>query len=330
MLRLIRWTRGQTEGRQPRSAPGYLVVTGLLLGLGLVTKATVYVAIPLGAAALALSERRPAILARRALALFGPALVLAIPWYVRNVAVYGWPDLLGTRNHDAVVVGQLRTADYLASVGVAKYLKDFVTTTFHSFWGQFGWMAVPMDRRFYLALGLLSSLIVVGWVLACRGGRLRRRALASSFRAQGHTDFPAFSPSTTVSLVALWLIFTSLVYVYYNISLVQFQGRYLFPMLIPIGWLGALGLREILSRQWTWVGVGICGIAGVIIGLSSALGGDLDRWGLLVAVGAALVLTLRRWLPPRLDGWVLAAPLFGLAGLSIYSLFAFIVPFLSP
>ena len=315
MLLLIRMARDSIDegGMTPRLSE--LIIIGLLLGLGLVTKATVYVTIPLALIALLLSERRVAPLAQRALALFVPALVLAIPWYVRNVAVYGWPDLLGTINHDAVVVGQLRTADYLSSVGWTAYLKDFAATTFHSFWGQFGWMAVPMGRPIYLALGLLSALMAVGYLLFVWQGKGRER----------NALFPA-----SVILLASWLMLTSLVYLYYNISVVQFQGRYLFPMLIPVGVLGILGLGKILSRQWAWLAAAICGVAAIVLMVNGALGGDLDKWGIFIAGGATLALIVRRWLPAGCDGWVLAVPLAGLAGLSIYSLFAFIVPFLSP
>jgi 4-amino-4-deoxy-L-arabinose transferase-like glycosyltransferase len=310
MLRLMRLSHQSTDRDEASPHLSYLLITGVLLGLGLVTKATVYVVIPPALVALVLiQECRPAILARRALALFGPALALVIPWFVRNVAFYGWPDLLGTRNHAAVVVGQLRTADYLSTVGWGTYLKNFLTTSFHSFWGQFGWMAVPMDERIYLALGLLSALMVAGCVLM-----LWRASLFS----------------TSAILVALWLLFTSLVYLGYNISLVQFQGRYLFPMLVPIGCLGTLGLREILSRRWTWIAAGVCGLAALVVGVGGALGGHVDKWELLIIGGAALALIVRRWLPAGLDGWVLATPLAGLAGLSVYSLFVFIVPYLRP
>jgi 4-amino-4-deoxy-L-arabinose transferase-like glycosyltransferase len=340
MLLLIRWTR-RPAGQGGRLA--YLAVTGLLLGLALVTKATVYLAIPLALSALALAERRPAALARQGLALFAPALALAIPWYLRNVAVYGWPDLLGMRRHDAVVVGQLRTADYLASAGWATYLKDLLVTSFHSFWGQFGWMAVPMDGRIYLALGLLSALMAVG-VLSWKVGRLEGWKAGRSvketaskvappppaIRASNLATFqssilPTFQPSI---LIALWLLFTVLIYLYYNLWLVQFQGRYLFPALIPIGWLGTLGLREILSRRRAWLGAAVCAAVGVVIGLASLVAGDLDTPGVLLAGGAALALVARRWLPARLDGWLPAIPLAGLAGLAVYSLFVFIVPYL--
>jgi hypothetical protein len=142
------------------------------------------------------------------------------------------------------------------------------------------------------------------------------------------SNLPPFHPSIPALLAGLWLIFTILMYLYYNLSLVQFQGRYLFPALVPIGLLATLGLREILSRRWVWVGMSLCGATAVAVGISSALGGGLDKWGLLVAGGATLVLGMRRWLPARFDGWVLATPMAGLAVLSVYSLFAFIVPFL--
>jgi 4-amino-4-deoxy-L-arabinose transferase-like glycosyltransferase len=355
ILLLIRFALKPSDQGQASRRKAYLVVIGVLLGLGLVTKATVYVAVPLALVALLLSERRPACLAQRGLAFFVPALVLASPWYVRNIAVYGWPDLLGTIHHDAVVVGQLRTADYLSSVGWATYLKDFAVTTFHSFWGQFGWMAVPMDRRIYLALGLLSALMLAGFVLyvwhgkdmedgrvggwkigrvegifsKCRGVPLRSPCGAGA----RHCPYPELLRrygGRAVHIIALWPLLTGLVYLYYNLSLVQFQGRYLFPMLIPVGLMAVLGLREILSRRRVWIAAVLCGGVALIIVIASLIGGDLDKWGLLIAGGATLVLIARRWLPAIHDGWISAVPLVGLAGLSVYSLFAFIVPYLSP
>ena len=138
------------------------------------------------------------------------------------------------------------------------------------------------------------------------------------------------SSEVALGLVALWLILTSLTYAYYNISLVQFQGRYLFPALVPIGLLATLGLLTILSRRWVLVAALICGLAAVILGAGSALSGDLDMWGLLIAGGATLALVVRRWLPAYLDRWILVVVFAGLAALSIYSLFVFIIPYLSP
>ena len=69
-------------------------------------------------------------------------------------------------------------------------------------------------------------------------------------------------------------------------------------------------------------------LAAVVVVLSGTVGNNLDKWGVLIAGGAALALIVRRWLPAGLDRWILAIPLAGLAGLSIYSLFEFIVPHL--
>src|SRR5690606_2558968 len=42
-----------------------------------------------------------------------PAAALGLLWWLRNIVVYGFPDFLGLREHDAVVIGQTRTAEYI-------------------------------------------------------------------------------------------------------------------------------------------------------------------------------------------------------------------------
>jgi 4-amino-4-deoxy-L-arabinose transferase-like glycosyltransferase len=310
-LRLLGWLR------RPGRPASWLVVTGLVLGLGLVTKASVYyTALPLALIALWLAERRPRRLLLQGATLLAPAALLAVPWFVRNLALYGWPDLLGKLNHDRVVVGQLRTADYLSQVGWPAYLADFLSTTFRSFWGQFGWMAVPMDRRLYVALGLLSVLAVVGCaLLAWRGCRAPVGDSAHSHTAH----YPAV-------LLALWLAFAVGGYIYYNVSFVQFQGRYLFPALVPIGLLAVAGWRTLLSRRWSGVGAGVTGLIAAGGALSSRWTGSVDKWLIGAGVGTALALVIRRWLPAGWDGWLAVILLVGLAGLAGYSLFAFVVP----
>jgi hypothetical protein len=171
------------------------------------------------------------------------------------------------------------------------------------------------------------------WEIVSRE-RGRQSTISPDLSEPQPSNRPTFQPSSpskaTVILIALWLLLTSFVFVYYNVWLVQFQGRYLFPILIPIALLGVLGLRKILTKRWGWIAAGLCGIAAIIIVVGSVLGGDLDKWGILIAGGGMLVLIVRRWLPASLDRWILVIILAGLAGLSVYSLFAFIVPYLSP
>lgn len=214
---------------------------GLLLGLGFLTKATVYLMAPVAALALLFHYRRAwRSLMTAGLRLFAPALLLGAPWWLRNQLVYGGLDLLGTAAHDAAVTGQLRTASWLAQIGPVEAVRNFAQTTFRSFWGQFGWMGVVMDARIYQAL-LLFSLLALGGLLwaavrLSQGRRTRRRILT----------YPAALLGSTLAL-------TLLLYLGYNITFVQHQGRYLFPALIPIAVGVTVGLaawaRPLLARR---------------------------------------------------------------------------------
>jgi 4-amino-4-deoxy-L-arabinose transferase-like glycosyltransferase len=315
--RVLRQIGAATTGRRP------LILTGLLLGLGLVTKLTVYyTALPLALLGLWWQSRQSRDLIRPAAALLLPALLIVLPWLARNVTLYGWPDLLGTINHAAVVVGQLRTADYIAQAGWPAYLAQFATTTFHSFWGQFGWMAVPLDGRTYLGLLMLSALAVAGLIVRWR----------SSPRPPVTTPPQHLTPPPPLHvrgeggqarlLLALWLGLAVAGYLIYNVSFVQFQGRYLFPGLIPIALLAVNGWREALARPRWWLAAGVVAAMTAL----ALVGGAPGRWTL--AIGGAMIaaLVLRRGLPAAWDAWLWVLPLIGLAALSGYTLFATVVP----
>ena len=303
---------------------------GVLLGLGLVTKTTVYIAIPLIAVVLWLTSRSANCnphfrydwrkLARQAFVVYGLALLIALPWYVRNVVMYGGFDILGLVRHDRVVVGQLRTADYIAQVGLVTYLGEFVKVTFESFWGQFGWMAVPLPSWIYSLLTALTLTALVGLVALWRGNRTLAATLSSGQRQ-------------ALALLALNAALMALGYIWYNLTFVQFQGRYLFPALIPLGVFFALGLHEVLSLHWwRWL-AGSLGIVLIGVTVITAWQGDLDRLGMLL-IGLALAGVVgRAWLARyRLipTSWLMAACYSVLALVTLVSPFWFIVPHLSP
>jgi len=161
------------------------------------------------------------------LLVFVPALLLGALYWGRNVAVYGWPDFLGAIRHAAVVQGRPRTGEWIATYGSAEVARLFLTTTFQSFWGQFGWMGVVMDRRVYLALLLYSAALTVGAI----GAAVHRPSLTTAQR----DGLTILGVSGLISLA---------VYLYYNVSFVQHQGRYLFPALIPLGLAAAVGIGQ--------------------------------------------------------------------------------------
>ena len=151
------------------------LLTGLLLGLAFLTKMQTYTAYGFVAVALLWDARKQdkplAWLLRTGGTMLVVALLVAAPWLVRNMNVYGWRDPLAMARHAAVVQGQLTTSGYIEQFGRLALLKALPQTTFQSFWGQFGWMAVPMHPRIYQALALVCTLAVLGgasWLL--RGG----------------------------------------------------------------------------------------------------------------------------------------------------------------
>ncbi len=205
-------------------------LAGILLGLGFLTKGTVY---PL-TAVIGLTIIWQTWGDWRGFIQTGfqtviPAFLLGVLWWGRNLAVYGGLDVLGKAAHDAVVIGQPRTADWIAAQGAGPVARQFIQTTFNSFWGQFGWMALPMHNP-----GWLYPLLWVGTAAIILG--LAFRLLPSAFR---------LSPQSSV-LITTFLL-TLGVHLGYNITFVQHQGRYLFPALIPISVGVVAGLGAWLS-----------------------------------------------------------------------------------
>jgi hypothetical protein len=170
---------------------------------------------------------------------FGPALFIAALWWIRNLSIYGGLDIYGLANHDTVVVGQPRTADWIRDQGLSGWLERGLTFTFQSFWGQFGWMGVLMPTWLYRALGVWSGMLMVGFLYWLREARKEQRVAGD--------DGPYLQRNLGLIFLATTLGFVLLAYLYYNRTFVQHQGRYLFPALIPIA-LGVALATEALLR----------------------------------------------------------------------------------
>ncbi len=260
----------QATGRLPERRGALLL--GVMLGLGFLTKASTLLLGPLAALAITLRWRREA--DRRLTGLLGawallllPALLLGALWWGRNLALYGWPDVMGLGRHDAVVVDQPRTADWIAARGFGGWLAEGVRVTFQSFWGQFGWMGVPMPGWVYAALLAFTVLSAAGLIpLAMRAWR--------DARARWGTLTPAARDALV--LLAALLALGIAQFVYYNLTFVQFQGRYLYPALSALalafaggwaGWVSLLPNRRAQMLRWLPAAImwGLAGLAALAL-----------------------------------------------------------------
>jgi hypothetical protein len=145
--------------------------------------------------------------------------------------VYGGTDFTGLQRHAEITVGQMRRTTYIDQVCSGStncYLDDLATTTFDSFWGQFGWMALPMPTNVYRGFLVFTLVVLAGTVL---------------FWWRNHWPRALNGPQRDALIVfATVIVLVTAEYVLYNHTFVQFQGRYLYPALIPLGFRVAIGL----------------------------------------------------------------------------------------
>ncbi len=263
----------------PDAAPINPLVLGVLVAAALVTKTTIYFLAGIAVLAVLLRGWRArwplSRIAAHLAAVIVPALLIGGLWWGRNLSVYGGLDFAGLERHDEVTVGQPRTGEYIESMyggSTRLYLEQYARTTFRSFWGQFGWMAVPMPGWTYTLFLLFTLAVLVG------AGLFARRA-----RWPGALSGPQ---RDGLILLAATLVFVVAAYLLYNLDFVQFQGRYLYYALLPIALV---------------VGLGLCGWAAPLAGRVPAL-----AWApLLVIAGLAVfaLYALERIIVPNLPAW---------------------------
>lgn len=218
-----------------------MCVIGVLVGLGLLTKLTLVIAVPVVCLSVLLAHLgtirsitwsgRVREAGRSWLIAGTCAAFLAVPWWIRGVLTYGWEDPLGLRRHDRVVIGQPLIGNLDADLALRS-----LTTLFRSFWGQFGWMGVVLDDRIYLIFAMISAVSAIGiggWLMPWGGFWTQADSIARSALAV-----------LTFSLVGVFLVMVG-----YNLTYLQPQGRYLFPAMGAIATLSACGIRELLAEQ---------------------------------------------------------------------------------
>ncbi|MCB9148049.1 MAG: glycosyltransferase family 39 protein [Caldilineaceae bacterium] len=290
MLTLLRWMAARFNG--DAANPRLLLLLGVLLGLGLLTKIYAYALLPVCLLGVLMTEWRLALgdLGRKIgaavqplVTVLIPAVLIGIPLWLRNALNYGWRDPLGLNWHDQVVVGQVTTAQWLAQNGWPAYWQRAWDFTFKSFWGVFGWLGLFVDGRIYTALLLFSTVLMVGtlWIVgrtSLRWGKL------SAMRQQ------------VALLFGLMLLAVLASYALYNLKFVQHQGRYLFWGLLPISALMAAGWRAM--TRWPPALAAMLVVGGLSVWL--ALGDNMNKWTLLSGGLIGMLILLQ---PLLFSGW---------------------------
>jgi len=228
--------------------------------------------------------------------------------------VYGWPDFMALIRHGEVVVGQPRTIAAISRDGLLPFLWSAVRTTFQSFWGQFGWMGVVLDSRIYRGLIIFTFCGVVGAIWHGIIGRKDRKEIWQR---------------DALILLGVSTAITGAMFVGYNVSFVQHQGRYLFPALPMFALMMSLGLQQLLDRKTAITMILIFLGLIAVVGIWGMRVGDIQLWWvLLLGLGAAGVLgaafSPKSWHSILAGGVVLVMAL-----LDLVCLFGFIVPMLT-
>lgn len=334
---LLRWSRDQFLAPATAESPQshhQLLLLGIILGLGLLTKVYAYLFIPLTFLAIVVTVwrqgRRWSRLwagIRLSLWVLIPAFLLGLLWWVRNLQLYGGLDFLGLAWHDEVVVGQPRTSDWINTHGLMSYSERAFRFTFQSFWGVFGWMGVFMDERIYTAMLIFTGILFLGllWTLI--------RLISGT-------------PDTDIDDYQRWVLFffgvivitVAAGYVWYNTKFVQHQGRYFFWGLLPISTFVALGWREVMRPLQGLITGFLALVLAAALTAAGMVTGGLNKWTLLTIGLTALLLLCQpllfigtegytvRWLPQRFhDFW--ARPLLALVRHSLQTV-VWLLPFL--
>jgi 4-amino-4-deoxy-L-arabinose transferase-like glycosyltransferase len=233
--------------------PRALVLAGVFFGLGLLTKTTALAMVAVFAVTAVVSWRRAG--ASKAflwLSMAGLGLLIASPWLVRNLNVYGEP--FATKVFMQTFTGNPMTASMVEMMGATNYwLNMFLFWTLRSFVGAFGYsdvflfeqMGLEKSGALYTAILVVFLIISLGSVLAPRLGQPSK-----SDHPKPGTTF--WAPAVTLLVVILAL------YLGFNLRYFQAQARYVFPAISVVAVLAAQGMAAWFKGNrahswWAWL-----------------------------------------------------------------------------
>ena len=228
------------------------ILAGLALGLGIISKKTIYFIIPVLIIEFIIILMSKQTMNRKkvifgAVFLFIAALLLASEYLFHNLSAYH--ELVGLRE-------EFSTFGKLDSHGIFSYyfIDPFSHEFFKSFIGYPGLMNVLLPKFLYI---FYASLFIAGILFLL----IRVRKIIAQHRG--------------AIILILSIISCMAGIIYFNTLLSQFQGRFLFPVISAVSVLLVIGLREFTcmfksSRLQPYLGFGLI-IAFVIADIISII-----------------------------------------------------------
>lgn len=121
--------------------------------------------------------------------------------------------------------------------------RHYADMEYRSFWGNFGWVSVPLPEPLYVLLGILTLASILGLTLhgVARWGRW------SHVEWLGVASLVTFLFTILVGFARQMMALSTLGIAAYP------QGRYLFVLMLPICWLWVAGLFMFGSQIWQGV-----------------------------------------------------------------------------
>ena len=233
----------------PEASRRDALAAGLALGLCLLSKLTTLplagllgLALLLGAVQARTWRRLPGLAAWTAL---GTGLISAW-WFALNMLRYGMDDPLGWKRFSG------RAADLARSTPLSAELGQFWQVQLASFWGWFGWLALPLPRWHY---GVATGLALTALAGLARWGLRERRASSLATRR-----------ALALATLTVALAYASVFRLAFDMNLVVAHGRLLYIALPALALLVATGLLALCPPAWERraalaLGLGLFGLA---------------------------------------------------------------------
>ncbi len=243
---ILQWV-SKSAGEQIANDHRSLLLLGLVLGLGALTKSSALGLIPVAVLAVLIRDGRlyKASLLRR-LGLFIvhcawlilPVLAVSGWWYLRNLRLYG--DLTGL-NVFIEVLGKREIPADLAQLWRERF--SFLA----GYWGNFGGLNVPMAAWVY---GMLNAVVVIaalGLIIAAVRWQIGRLRDCASLQVEFTPLLPR--SSAPLLLCLLWALAVLIPWMQWARVTWSSQGRLVFPAIAVWSLLLALGLDAWFPRR---------------------------------------------------------------------------------